>query len=172
MLFRSGAVIIIIRALVLASAAFAAHGRAAMTTERFALKQVFNVFAPICGGRMFMNRNKLLNFFKGVIINHAFAQAGNDFAFIAILADIGGINERTGKGITGKGQAARGFYAAPVQLVDDFLHGHAGGILLEHVTNMGRCFLVNNELAVYRLIAIGDRASAEEIGRASCRERV
>ena len=132
-----------------------------MTTERFALKQVFNVFAPICGGRMFMNRNKLLNFFKGVIINHAFAQAGNDFAFIAILADIGGINERTGKGITGKGQAARGFYAAPGQLVDDFLHGHAGGILLEHVTNMGRCFLVNNELAVYRLITIGDRASAE-----------
>lgn len=95
--FAIGAVIIIIRALVLASAAFAAHGGAAMTTERFALKQVFNVFAPICGGRMFMNRNKLLNFFKGVIINHAFAQAGNDFAFIEILADIGGINERTGK---------------------------------------------------------------------------
>ena len=44
-----------------------------------------------------------MNFFKGVIIKHAFAQAGNDFAFVAILADIGGINERTRKGITGKG---------------------------------------------------------------------
>lgn len=146
-LFTVCAGVIIINAPVIASPTFANHMCAAVPTESLSLQQIFD-FGLIGGRRVCIRLDDDLHLVEQFFIYHLFREAGNNFAVILILADIGCVRQCARKGVVRQRATTRTANAAPRQLVDNLLHRYARGVLFKQVADNGCALFIDEQFSV------------------------
>lgn len=131
-----------------------------MPTEHLALQHIIHGRLFGCLGAS-TRLDKHLHPIECGFINHRLCKAGNDFAIITVLADIGCVGEDAAESIITQFPAARPAHTSRAQFIDDFLHAHALGILFKDIAHNPCGLFVNDQFPIDGLIAIRHGPAAE-----------